>query len=417
MGAGNPALTLRDNKTSRNLFWYVAFLYAVVFMTKNCFGTALAGIVEEGSLTLSQTGFITSAFYIVYAPLQILGGMMSDKVRPDRLIKLGLFGGILSNTVIFVNHNYYVMLLFWVLNGILQSALYPAVFKIITSQLSPAWRKKGLFYFSFSSAIGLIFGYVTAALVTKWQYNFLVSAAASLFLYITFTVIYKNALGKMVPEAEKVKEKKKETTPLSMGTVKLFLVSGFFFILPVNFFRYMVDNSLKNMTPVMLMKSYPNLNVTISNLLNVIILVSGLFGILLVRKFLYPRHIKNEVGCMLLLLVLMLPAGFIIKFTGIINVWIILFAMCILAMGLSGLVLMSSFYTGCFAAYGKNGTAAGVGNAATSLSIVLQSYGFSLLAEKFGWGAVTTAYMICIGLCILFTACALPLWTKFRKEN
>ncbi|MBQ7036861.1 MAG: MFS transporter [Clostridia bacterium] len=416
MGTGSLALTLKDNKTSRNLFWYIALLYAVVFMTKNCFGTALAGIVAEGIMTKSQTGLITSAFYIVYAPLQIVGGMLSDKVRPDRLIKLGLFGGILSNAVIFVNHNYYVMLTAWVINGIMQSALYPALFKIITSQLSPAWRKKGLFYFSFSSASGLIFGYVIAAFVTKWQYNFLVSAVCSLLLYVTFSAVYKKAYGKMVPEEAEEKEEK-TAAPVSVKTVSLFLLSGFFFILPVNFFRYMVDNSLKNLTPVMLMESYPNLNVTISNLLNVIILVSGLFGILLVRKFLYPKHMKNEVGCILFLSVLMLPCAFIIKFTGVINVWFVLIAMCILAMCLSGAVLMNSFYTGCFAAYGKNGTAAGVGNAATSLSIVLQSYGFAFIADKFGWGAVTTAYIVCIVLCILFTSCALPFWTKFRKEE
>ncbi len=418
MGTKWHTLTLKDNKTSRNLFWYVAFLYAVVFMTKNCFGTALAGIVAEGSMTKSQTGLITSAFYIVYAPLQILGGVLADKVRPDRLVKLGLLGSLLANAVIFVNHNYYVMLAFWVMNGVMQAALYPALFKIITSQLSPAWRQKGLFYFSFTSTAGLIFGYVTAAFVTKWQYNFLVSAVCSLLLYITFTVIYKTALGKMVPvEIEEKKEEKKETVPLSMGTAKLFLVSGFFFILPVNFFRYMVDNSLKNLTPVMLMESYAGLGVSISNLLNVLVLLSGLLGIILTRKFLYPRHIKSEVGGMLFLSVLMLPAAIIIKFTGIISVWAVLAAMCFMAMCLSGIVLMTSFYTGRFAEYGKNGTAAGVGNAALSLSIVLQSYGFALIAEKFGWGVVTTAYIVCIGLCIVFTACALPLWTKFRKER
>lgn len=416
MKATRPMLTLKDNKASCNLFWYIAFLYAVVFMTKNCFGTALAGIVAEGVMTKSQTGLITSAFYFVYAPLQVLGGLLADKYRPDRLVKLGLLGSLLANAVIFVNHNYYVMLVFWVMNGIMQSALYPALFKIITSQLSPAWRKKGLYYFSFSSTSGLIFGYIIAAFVTKWQYNFFVSAVCSLFLYITFTVIYKKAMEKMVPEEETVKEEKAEETPSSVGTVKLFLLSGFFFILPVNFFRYMVDNSLKNLTPVMLMESYPNLGVSVSNLLNVLILISGLFGIILTRKFLYPRRFKNEVGVILLLMGLMLPSAVIIKFTGVINVWFVIAALCFAAMCLSGAVLMNSFYTGCFAAYGKNGTAAGVGNAATSLSIVLQSFGFALIADKFGWGAVTTAYILCIGLCVLFTAFSLPLWTKFRSK-
>ena len=48
-------------------------MYSIVYMTKNCFNAALADIVNEGILTKSQTGSITAAFYIVYAPLQIVG--------------------------------------------------------------------------------------------------------------------------------------------------------------------------------------------------------------------------------------------------------------------------------------------------------------------------------------------------------
>lgn len=64
---------LENRLKSRHFFCFIWLMYAVVYMTKNCFNAALASIVAEGILTKSQTGFITSAFYLVYAPLQIVG--------------------------------------------------------------------------------------------------------------------------------------------------------------------------------------------------------------------------------------------------------------------------------------------------------------------------------------------------------
>ena len=44
----------------------------------------------EGAMTKSQTGLITAVFYLVYAPLQVVGGIFADKYDPEKLIKIGL---------------------------------------------------------------------------------------------------------------------------------------------------------------------------------------------------------------------------------------------------------------------------------------------------------------------------------------
>ena len=97
---------LENKIISRNFFWMLWIMYAVVYMTKNCYSAAMASIVHEGALTKSQTGFITAAFYLVYAPLQILGGIYADKYKPENMIKIGLIGGGIANLIIFFNQNY-----------------------------------------------------------------------------------------------------------------------------------------------------------------------------------------------------------------------------------------------------------------------------------------------------------------------
>ena len=60
-------------------FVFIFLLYAVVYMTKNMFTSAMAIIVEEGFMTKSQTGLINAIFWIVYAPFQIIGGFAVDR--------------------------------------------------------------------------------------------------------------------------------------------------------------------------------------------------------------------------------------------------------------------------------------------------------------------------------------------------
>ena len=50
-------------------------------------------------------------------------------------------GGAVANAVIFFNHNYYVMLIAWTLNAVVQFALWPATYKIISSQLCRSDRR------------------------------------------------------------------------------------------------------------------------------------------------------------------------------------------------------------------------------------------------------------------------------------
>ena len=145
------SMHLENKSVSKKFFWMLWVMYAVVYMTKSCYSGAMASIVHEGVLTKSQTGLITASFYFVYAPLQILGGIFADKYNPEKMIKIGLIGSGVANLIIFCNQNYYVMLLAWMFNAVVQFAIWPSVFKIMASQLPRSERKKNAFYMSFCS--------------------------------------------------------------------------------------------------------------------------------------------------------------------------------------------------------------------------------------------------------------------------
>ncbi len=406
---------LEDKRKSLLLFWTVFLMYVLVFMTKNCFSAAMASIVNTGVLTKSQTGLITAVFYIVYTPLQVVGGVVADRFKPDLLIKIGLIGGGIANAIIFFNQNYGVILVTWVFNAIIQFAVWPGVFKIISSQLVPEQRSRAAFFMSFSSTVGLMIAYVVAAMVDRWQDNFAISSVVLFVLSAVFHLVTKQVEPYMVPDTVPRgfhSDKPLELVRYKMSTGKLLLMGGIYFVVAYIVLRSAVENGMKTLAATMLMESYEQVSDTIGNLLNTLVILSGVLGTLAVRYGL-SRLIKDEIVGTILLLLLCIPLSILLHFVGSCNVWVAVGALCVIVGALNGAHYLSLSYNMRFTRYGLNGTAAGITNAAGSFGIVIQSYGFTKLAEMTGWVTVADLWTGMVAISALLMAIALPTWKRF----
>ena len=74
----------KDKRVSLAVAVILITAYAIICMTKFCFSSAMVFIVDEGYMTKFQTGTIVSAFWVVYALMQITGGVLSDRFKPKR---------------------------------------------------------------------------------------------------------------------------------------------------------------------------------------------------------------------------------------------------------------------------------------------------------------------------------------------
>lgn len=407
---------LENKKISRRFFWLLWLLYAVVYMTKSCYSAAMASIVSEGILTKSQTGLINAAFYGVYAPLQIVGGIFADKYNPERMIKIGLVGAGVSNLIIFLNQNYYVMLVTWVFNAIIQFALWPSVFKIISSQLEPEYRTKGIYYISFSATFGLILSYLVAAVVSKWQYNFIISALVLFGYAVLFHVVDMKVEKYMVPDTTlKVKQFGVDEKKVNISAWKLFLTSGFVCLVVVTALRTIVCNSVKTLSATLLMESYEQISPSIGNLLNIIIIIAGLMGTFIVNQFIYPRLIKHEVLASFVLGCVAIIPIIVMSFVGEISLAVFVVALSVASLILNGEGIIMSRCSAAFARYGKNGVAAGVNNSASAVAFMIQNYVVVAVADHSGWKSVIYLWIVLLVFAGIFLTIAMPLWTKFKQ--
>ncbi len=410
---------LNDHRMSLFLFIYIWIMYAIVYWTKNCFSGAMASIVAEGIMTKSQTGLITAVFYLVYAPLQVVGGKLADRWRPDLLILIGLIGSGIANFIIYLNQNYYLMLVVWTLNSVVQSALWPSIFKIISSELAHEHRIRGVYYITFASTFGLCFAFISAALMSKWQNNFLLSSILLFILAIIMAIVYPIAARRMVPDetgpAKALHEDFEHPEELDTRSFTMFKKCGLFILLPVVIARGLLGLGIKNMAPTLLMESYASVSPVVGNFLNIFIILSGLVGMYFVKRI-YPKRINDEVKGLGLIFTILIPVVALTLLVGKLPLSPMVIILCLIIALTEGSGLFTQYYTVKFAKYGKNGEVAGYINMAAAFGIVIQSYGVAKIADMWGWIAALAVLLALVIISVVLIIIVIPKWKKFTRE-
>lgn len=407
---------LKDERLSAVLFVFLFLLYAVVYMTKNMFTSAMAIIVEEGFMTKSQTGLINAVFWLVYAPFQVVGGFAVDKYSPYKLIMIGLAGAVVANIVIYFNQSYYIMMSAWVFNAIIQFGVWPGVFKIVSTQIAPKMRKKAVFWLLFSTSVGLGLSMIIASFVTHWRNNFLVSVISLIITIIAYAVLNRFLDKKMV-ETEPAPQKNSEQSEVNKHQMlPLMLSSGLIVFLIVCLLRVAIDNGIKMMTPVMLMESYENLPAAISTRMSSVLIIFSAVGTF-VAGFMQRNITRNEAKAQIILYAVSLLPLVVVCFLGYIHYIWILVALSVSIMLIHGATPFSqSFVALHFENYGRIGTVSGILNATASVGNVLASYVFAKMAEMMPWRGVTASWLITIIICGLLCVAVLSRWKRFTKE-
>ncbi len=406
---------LESKNLSILLFLFMFTLYAVIYMTKNMFTSAMASIVEEGFMTKSQTGLINAMFWLVYAPFQIVGGFAVDKYSPYKLIMLGIAGAIVSNIIIYFNQSYYVMMGAWMFNGIIQFGVWPGIFKIVSTQISPKLRGTAVFWLLFSTSVGLGISMLVASFVKHWQQNFLVSIVSLLIMMALYAILNRSLDKKMVEE-ELTLKKDKDGNAEKQRMLPLIYSSGLIVFMIICLFRMAIDNGIKMVTPVMLMESYKELPAAISTRLSSILIIFSALGTF-VSGAMQKKITANEPKAQIILYAVSMMPMAIICFVGRIHYLWVLAALSLTILFVHGAAAFAqSFVAFRFAKQGRSGTVSGILNATASIGNVMASYLFARMAELMPWSGVAFSWLITIFGCGILCVIVSKRWTRFIKD-
>ncbi len=392
--------------------------YSYICMTKNCFGASMVFIVDEGILTKFETGTITAVFYVAYAVLQIVGGVLTDKWHPERFITVGLLGAAASNLVIYFNQSYPVMLISWTLNACLQFAVWPATFKIVSTLLRNDMQESSLFTATFGNPIGVVLGYILAAIVgSNWRMNFLVSAVGLVVIAILWELVVRSVKPYIVEITLPAPEKNSENKKDSGEFLKIALKAGIILLLILSFTRTMFDLGLKAMAPTMINESYDNVDAVFATVMSIIILVSGAIGPF-ISHFIYPGILRNEAIIVTLFFLISTPLTAAMLLLGQVHHIIIVILLALVVMLMSAASLFTTSYIAArFNPWGKGATVAGALNCTASLGVVAANTLFTGIADAFGWHGTIVVWVVIMVASLAVSAAHIPIWTKFLKSR
>ena len=411
---------LHSRRAGLLLLFVLLIAYAFICMTRSCFSAAMSSIVEAGVFTKTQTGVISAAFYAFYGVLQVVGGIVTDRRKPEHLITVGFVGAAIANYVIYFNQNYTVILVAWSLNAISQFAVWPAIFKLLSTMLPQAMRTNAMFATTFVNPAGVVASFVVAAIVsTNWQMNFLISAVGLTF----FAILWEVVIYRIKPRIHEVELEQDlgvashVDRPSNGEFLKIALASGLVFAIAIALCRSSVDTSIRNLTSTMLNESYDSLNPVLSNLLSVIVLLCSTAGSSLAR-ILYPKVIKNEAVALAIFLGGALPLSCALLLLGKVSYGVMIVILAAMALLLGATTLFTMTYIAArFGKWGKGATVAGTMNATASVGVVMANTLSPILADSFDWRVVILFWIGMLVMTVLLALVMVPLWTRFWKKQ
>lgn len=407
---------MTKSKASLSLFWSLFFVYIINIIGKTSFSTATAALVDEAVLTKTQAGLISGIFWLLYAVGQFIGGFVTNKVSAYTMINITIIGSAITNLLMAFTEEFIPMLIIWSVAGIVQFGMWPAILKLVSTEIVMEQRAGAMNRLAFCYCLGSILSYMLTTIILtilSWKYIFLGSGVITGISLISS--IY--AGRKLSPVLQVTKRS------ITIGTQKKEKLTWdivwkseliFFCILMV--IKAVADTGIKNWMPTIMMETY-SATPSYTSLLSVGLLFTNIFGVVLCTKI-YDKVKNDELATLRILYAVTVPMLLLLLNFENMNIYIataLMSGITILIYG-SGQILQMN-YPGRFLVYGQTAIVGGIINCFAAIGNVIATYGGGYIADHFGWNVMILIWNILILLFVVMTILMVPMWKRFRWKK
>lgn len=164
----------------RGVFLAATVGYGLFYVCRLSLSVTKGGLVDSGTLTPAQLGWIGSALLWSYAVGKLVNGFLADRFDLRRFASLGLLASAAVNLALGFSSGFWLFFALWLVNGWVQSMGAPAFVVSLVRLFRP--HERGSYYgmWSVSHHLGEAASFAfTAALVAHqdWRAGFVGSAA------------------------------------------------------------------------------------------------------------------------------------------------------------------------------------------------------------------------------------------------
>lgn len=146
----------------------MTIVYAIFYVCRLAFSAAKKDMIELGSYTAEEIGWVGSSMLIAYAIGKCVNGFIADRANITRFMGLGLFASALMNFLVGFHLPALILIAIWFVNGWTQGMGAPACVVGLSRWFTK--RERGTFYgiWSCSNNIGEALAYLLTAGVMVW---------------------------------------------------------------------------------------------------------------------------------------------------------------------------------------------------------------------------------------------------------
>lgn len=401
--------------TPKKLAMLGFLVYFASYVTRYNYKTIIAEIVAAESILDSAASLPVTFSFLSYGIGQLISGYIGDRVSPQKLILAGLLSSSVLNLLMTSGLGITAMSIFWTLNGLSQSFIWPPLIKILSGSMTREDYNKSIVTVNAAGSIGTVFIHLAAPvliLMWNWKAVFVFSAIVGIISILLFSLFTRKAeIQTLPPEAtENTAEKGSSSNKL----LPAIMASGLIFICIAIIFMGLLRDGIDSWTPTYLSATY-DLPTTSSIFLSVIV---PLFSILSfkVTSEINRRFIRNELTLSILLFTISCVCTGLTVLIPSMPLSIFFLSLATGCMHGVNLMLVCQI-PGRFAKYGKASLVSGAMNFFTYVGSALSMWGLAKISETMGWGA---AFFTCSGIAvvgIIMCLIANRKWKTFSEQN
>lgn len=374
--------------------------YTAAYTGRYSYNSNITPIMDAFGVTHGEAGLVTTCFFFAYGIGQVVNGLLCRRYPRRWIIPFSLACSAVLNIAVFLGAPFWTLKYLWLLNGGLQSILWPTLISVLSQSLPAPYLKSSVLVMSTTVPIGTLLAYGLSSLLAVrggFPFSFLTGALLMAGAAAAWLFLYRDA-----PASENTQPVQTSRAPgkglLNRAVAVTVLVLCLFAVA-----NNLVKDGLTTWVPSILKERF-GLPDSLSILLTLVLPVLGIFGAacngLLERRL--PSFIK--LSGLWFLLAAVSTAGVILLLDTSLW-WAVLAVFGIISLSMhavnNAITSMAPLY---MREQLDSGLLAGVLNGCCYVGSTISSYGLGWVADHFGWNGVFLLLLAVTGIPVVTAA-------------
>ena len=374
--------------------------YTAAYPGRYSYNSNITPIMDAFGVTHGEAGLVTTCFFFAYGVGQVVNGLLCRRYPRRWIIPFSLACSAVLNIAVFLGAPFWTLKYLWLLNGGLQSILWPTLISVLSQSLPAPYLKSSVLVMSTTVPIGTLLAYGLSSLLAVrggFPFSFLTGALLMAGAAAAWLFLYRDA-----PASENTQPVQTSRAPgkglLNRAVAVTVLVLCLFAVA-----NNLVKDGLTTWVPSILKERF-GLPDSLSILLTLVLPVLGIFGAacngLLERRL--PSFIK--LSGLWFLLAAVSTAGVILLLDTSLW-WAVLAVFGIISLSMhavnNAITSMAPLY---MREQLDSGLLAGVLNGCCYVGSTISSYGLGWVADHFGWNGVFLLLLAVTGIPVVTAA-------------